>query len=234
MRGYNLSSKPPNPEDYRPKVVIEDLKQMVEHLGYEKFTLVGHDAAGMAFIFASFYPKYVDKLVIINAPHPTMMYRQWLENPEQKEGSQYVLLFQSPDAERIFSENNFAEMEKRFLGNPLEQGHMNEDDLKVYREAWAQPGALTGAFNYYRALSAAPLSGKEEQVRPTRALMINVPTLIIWGEKDESLLPTLLDGLEEYVPDLRITRFPDASGQIVHEKPEVVNKLIREFIESRK
>ena len=231
LRGYNLSSRPTDPQEYHPKTIVEDVRQLIEHLGYKKCTLVGHDNNGIPFIFGSFHPEYLEKLIIINAPHPTMITRHWLEHPEQKEASQYVLTFQSPDAERIYSENNFAVLINQLFSKVIEKGDMSEDDLKMYRELWSQPGALTAAFNYYRVRSASALSGAQQ--RPTRPLMIYVPTLVIWGEQHEMLLPGLIDGLEEYIPDLAIKRFPDVQSMI-HEKPDVLNQLIQEFIEVKK
>jgi pimeloyl-ACP methyl ester carboxylesterase len=113
-----------------------------------------------------------------------------------------------------------------------------DEDRRRYIEAWSQPGALTGGLNYYRAAAFAPPklgeeAGPEAQsvVEDKESFMINVPTLVIWGEKDTALRPGNLEGLDEYVPDLTIKRIPDGSHWVVHEQPDLVNSLIREFIE---
>ena len=232
LRGYNLSSKPDDPRDYHPKAYIEDLRQLVEHLGYKKFTFVAHNGNGIPYVFASYYPEYLDKFIIINSPHPTVLVNLWKENPEQREASQYVLMFQSPDAERIMSENNYAYFREGDYKKLLDQGKMSENDLKVYIEALSQPGALTGALNMYRSRSATALKGQTGEQRPTRPLMIHVPTLVIWSEEHRALTDNVVDGLSEYVPNLTVKRFTGMGNLIVQERYDEVVKLVREFIES--
>ena len=62
---------------------------------------------------------------------------------------------------------------------------------------------------------------------------MNVPTLVIWGEKDRALLIGNLDGLEKFVPDLRVKRIPEGSHWVVHEYPELVNGSIRDFLRAQ-
>ena len=109
MRGYNLSSKPANVESYHAKYLIEDLRALAEYLGHKKFILVAHDWGGaVAWSAAMRYPECVEKLIIINAPHPAVFARELLHNPAQQKASQYMLMFRKPEAERILSENNYA------------------------------------------------------------------------------------------------------------------------------
>ncbi|MFL6646340.1 MAG: alpha/beta fold hydrolase, partial [Sulfurifustaceae bacterium] len=114
---------------------------------------------------------------------------------------------------------------------------LSDDDRSRYREAWAQPGALTASLNYYRVSPLyPPASGGTAEHLPDldpAAFTVNVPTLVIWGERDRALRPVLLDGLNDVVPNLRIERIPEGSHWVIHEQPERVNRLIREFIESR-
>ena len=234
VRGYNLSSKPDDPRDYHPKAYVEDLRQLVEYLGYKKFTLVAHNGNGIPYVFASYYPEYLEKFIIINSPHPTVLVNLWKENPEQREASQYVLMFQSPEAEKIMSENNYAYFRERHFDRLLKQGKMSEEDLKVYIEALSQPGALTGALNMYRSRSATALKDQSTEQKPTRPLMINVPTLVIWSEENWALTGNVVDGLSEYVPDLTVKRFPGVGNLVVQERYDEVLKFIREFIESKK
>lgn len=59
---------------------------------------------------------------------------------------------------------------------------------------------------------------------------MDVSTLVIWGEKDQALMKSNLDGLEDYIPDLTIKRIPESSHWVIHEYPELVNKYLKEFI----
>ena len=237
MRGYNLSSKPAGVDPYRMKYLVEDLRALADHLGQKKFFLVGHDWGGaVAWAYPLYDPDHVEKLILINAPHPVVFNRELRENPAQQRASQYMLMFRSPQAEEILSADNYAELVRAVLSDGLKRVYFTEEDRKIYVEAWSQPGALTGGLNYYRAARAGPPSVEDREKmgkspRDPSALIVKVPTLVIWGEKDQALLTGNLRGLDPYVPDLTIRRIPDGSHWVIHEKPALVNAYIREFIE---
>jgi pimeloyl-ACP methyl ester carboxylesterase len=236
MRGYNLSSKPADLEQYRMKHLAEDLRALAEHLGHEKFILVGHDWGGaVCWSVPYYYPDLLERLIIINAPHPVVFARELRQNPAQQKASQYMLMFRSPQAESLLSANNYKELQRRVLDWGGQKSGFTEEDRKAYLEAWSQPGALTGGLNYYRTAKVgppAPEGGMESRKSPRDlyANPIRVPTLVIWGEKDTALLTGNLVGLETYVSDLTIKRIPEGSHWVVHEEPEVINSYIREFI----
>ncbi|HIE16923.1 MAG TPA: alpha/beta hydrolase [Dehalococcoidia bacterium] len=235
MRGYNLSSKPAEVEQYRMNCLVEDVRALAEYLGQRRFILVGHDWGGaVAWAFAMRYPNYLEKLVIINAPHPVTFVRELCDNPAQQKASQYILVHRTPEAERILAEDNYALLVKSVLAVGLEQGYFTEEDRKAYVEAWSQPGALTSGLNYYRAARLGSFTGNSDEVLTADPSLftIKVPTLVIWGEKDGYLLTGNLEGLDRYVPNLTIKRVPDASHWVIHEKPALVSAYIREFIES--
>ena len=242
MRGYNLSSKPADVDQYRIGYLVEDLRALAEHLGHKKFVLVGHDWGGaVAWAVATFHPDYLEKLIIINAPHPGVFERELRENPAQQRASKYMLMFRRPQAEEIISADNYAVLVDAVLGEGLKQGYFSEDDRKAYIEAWSQPGALTGGLNYYRAAGIGPPTGEGTLWRATKnavpglsSLTVRVPTLVIWGEKDEALLTGNLEGLDRFVPDLTVKRIPDGSHWVIHEKPGLVNSYIREFIAGKR
>jgi len=236
MRGYNLSSKPEEVEQYQMKYLVEDLRALAEHLGHKKFILVGHDWGGaVAWVFPLVYPELLEKLIIINAPHPAVFERELRQNPAQQQASQYMLMFRSPKAENILSADNYSELYKIVLEEGLKQGHFTEEDSRAYLEAWSKPGALTGGLNYYRASRVAPSSTKdtpspEKSATDPSRFIVKAPTLVIWGEKDQSLLTGNLQGLEQFIPDLTVKRIPDGSHWVIHEKPTLINAYIREFI----
>ena len=241
MRGYNLSAKPAEVDQYQMKYLIEDVRALAVHLGHKKFTLVAHDWGGaVAWAFASAHPECLEKLVIVNAPHPGLFARLLREDPKQQQASQYMLMFRSPQAEATLSANNYAVLVNIVLGAGLKNGVFTEDDKKAYIQAWSQPGALTGGLNYYRAAQVGPPQPASEGsagaassgnfgVDPAK-LTVSVPTLVIWGEKDTALLTGNLDGLDQFVPKLSIKRIPEGTHWVIHEKPDEVNGYIREFI----
>lgn len=145
--------------------------------------------------------------------------------------------FREPGVESMLSENRYAPLMDAVLKSGGRWA-ITEEVRRKYLAAWEQPGALTGGLNYYRASPLYPPATEAETARiqgiadlPREVFGVQVPTLVIWGEKDTALLPCLLDGLDRYVADLTTQRIPDGSHWVVHEQPEVVNRLIRAFNE---
>jgi pimeloyl-ACP methyl ester carboxylesterase len=234
MRGYNLSDKPEAVEQYAIRYLVEDLRGLARSLGHERFTVVAHDWGGaVAWALAINHPECVEKLVIVNSPHPAVFARELAINPLQQQASQYMLAFRSRKTEGALAADNYAALVGIVMGEGLKKGYFTEEDRQAYIAAWSQPGALTGGLNYYRASRVGPPSG-DEQARTfepgAQSMDVRVPTLVIWGERDTALTLGNLEGLDAYVPDLTIRRIPDGTHWVVHEQPARVNGYIREFI----
>lgn len=238
MRGYNLSSKPADLDQYQMKYLVEDLRALAERLGHKKFILVAHDWGGaVAWAFAITHPDYLEKLVIINAPHPGVFQRELRDNPAQQKASAYMNMFRAPQAEQTLSANNYAMLVQVVLGEGLKNGVFTEEDKEAYIEAWSQPGALTGGLNYYRAMRVGPPAEGDKNATSFAgtlpSLDVKVPTLVVWGEKDIALLTGNLEGLDKYVSSLTIKRIPDGTHWVIHEKPDLVNGYIRDFVRGK-
>lgn len=242
LRGYNLSDKPASLDAYRVPTLVEDIRGLADHFrDAKKFTLVAHDWGGaLAWGFAMAHPEYLERLIIINAPHPIIFQKLLAADPGQQQASQYMLLLRSPQAEEQLSANNYAFLVQIVLGELLSSGKMTEADKAAYIKAWSQPGALTGGLNYYRASQVGPPApeGMEKEIGASGGkfsldpamVTVRVPTLVIWGEKDIALTVKNLDGLEKFVPQLTVKRVPDGSHWVIHETPDEVNGHIRAFI----
>ena len=239
LRGHNLSDKPQGVEAYRIKPLLEDLRQLIEYLraGQDDKTcvLVAHDWGGaIAWTFAALYPRYVNKLVIINAPHTVPFARALAHDPAQQAASAYMNFFRLDKAERVLRENGFDRLLKMFNATASGQCALKDEDVPRYREAWSQPGALACALNLYRASPLYPPTPDDPGAAALRldpaALTVRVATLVIWGEADTALGTVLLEGLDELVPDLRIERMAGASHWVIHEQPQQVNAAIRAFL----
>lgn len=241
LRGYNLSDKPASLDAYRIPALLEDIRGVADHFREgKKFILVAHDWGGaLAWGFAMLHPEYLEKLIIINAPHPVIFQKLLASDSDQQQASQYMLLLRNPSAEEQLSADNYAFLVQIVLGELLNSGKLTEADKEEYIRAWSQPGALTGGLNYYRANymgpPATPEMGKQAgapggkfQLDRSTAV-VRVPTLVIWGEKDIALTVKNLDGLEKLVPQLTVKRVPDGSHWVIHEKPAEVNAYIRAF-----
>ncbi|HTS13728.1 MAG TPA: alpha/beta hydrolase [Candidatus Limnocylindrales bacterium] len=239
MRGYNLSSKPEGIEAYRVEHLLADVAALIQRLGHEKCVLVGHDWGGfVAWAFAGVFPRLVEKLVIVNAPHPAIFLRELAENPQQRQASQYMLMFRNvPGIEQMMAADNFANLDQVLLQPCIARGCFNEDDRRAYIEAWSQPGALKGGLNYYRAAELGPLEDGKAIPEPLASMVNNLvirqPTLVIWGEQDPYLTIGNLRGLEALVPNLELCRVPDGTHWVIHEQPALVNSLMRDFIEEK-
>lgn len=238
LRGFNLSSKPADVAAYKPKHLVEDLVQFVRALGYRRCVVVAHDWGGaVCWNLAIQHPELVERLVIVNSPHPYVFARALSGDPAQQKASAYMNWLRKPGAEQALAANDFALLEKMLTGEAGRAPAWFSGDTRAkYHAAWSQPGEgdshpLTGSVNYYRATPMHPPAEGEASPDISRfdpaALVVRVPTLVIWGENDRALPKSLVDGLEDFVPDLRIERIPEGTHWIVHEQPERINLLIR-------
>ncbi len=234
LRGFNLSDKPAEVEQYRAKHVMADVAALAAKYGDGgKFTLVAHDWGGaVAWGLAIARPELLSRLVICNSPHPYRFWRELCDNPAQQQASDYFLLFRQPGkAERVLSENNFERLWGMIQGDWGGGGGTEREDFVA---AMSQPGALTGGLNYYRATPVYPPKGDDPGARKLalepKDTVVRVPTLVIWGEQDRALLPSLLDGLDEVVPDLKVVRVPGAGHWVMRQQPDLVNREIEDFI----
>ena len=229
LRGYNLSDKPAGAESYRVGILVQDVVALVRHLGEARAHLAGHDWGGVvAWRTAMRHPELVDRLVIANAPHPSIFSRE-MKRPRQFLRSWYALFFQLPLLpEALFRANDYAVVDRIFRQSPARPGAFSDDDVRRYKEAMSRPGALTAMLNYYRSFARSIGRRGDGATAPRRT--VDRPTLVIWGERDAALSPHNLDGLEAYVPDLRVERIPDASHWVLADAPERVNELMIGFL----
>jgi pimeloyl-ACP methyl ester carboxylesterase len=225
MRGYDLSDKPEGVEAYRIDRLAADVAGLVRYTGAGKAVIVGHDWGGVvAWAAALRHPEVVDKLVILNAPHPAA-YRREVRRLRQMLKSWYILFFQLPWLpELLIRLGDFAALRRTFRTEPARPGAFTAADVERYRHALARPGALTAALNYYRALF------RHFGDVPTDPPPLRVPTMVIWGERDRYLDIRCLDGLERWVPGVRVERLPGATHWVQHDEPERVNRLLQDFL----
>ena len=235
LRGYERSSAPPDVEAYRAKHLVSDISSLIDWLGGELAALVAHDWGGaLAWGLAAQRPEAIRRLVIVNSPHPATFLRELRTNPAQQAASAYMNFLCRPDAEALLSENDFARLWPFFTNmgaaDPARPGGgwLTEAMRERYRAVWRT--SLRGGCNYYRASPLRPPLGPEDAVMKIEfapsAVTSHVPTLVIWAEDDTALPVALLDGLDAYVPDLRIVRVPGATHWIVHERPAFVGAEI--------
>ena len=179
--------------------------------------LVGHDwGAYVAWYTAMLHPKLIAKLVIMNAPHPAPLAREMRRGLNQKLRLTYQLFFQMPRIPEMLMPFLLPQMMKR-------SGRFTSDDITTFKEAWRKPGALTGMANYYRALRRA---------RAPRSIMrpIEIPTLMIWGERDPVFTIETTENFAEWVPNLRVERIGRAGHFVQTDAADRVNELLLGFL----
>ena len=225
QRGYNLSDKPDGIHAYSTDALATDIRELVHTFERERAVIVGHDWGGIvAWRLAMEYPDLVEKLVILNAPHPDAFRRELRENPAQQRKSLYMAAFQLPWLpETLLGQSPLASMNLFFRRNAVNQDAFSSYDLHVMATMLSQPGALTAMLNWYRA--AVQRSDRQPSTPVT------APTLIIWGEDDVALGKSLTYGLEAWVPDLKIHYIPNCGHWVQNEAPDEVNAQLLEFIQ---
>ena len=220
------------------EAVRERLAQMLESGRIRRIGAVpnhyaiGYTANGMS--VWNIDDAMIERLVILNAPHPVPFARALAHDTAQIEASAYMNWLRRDGSEAKLAEEGFRRLEgflTRFGGGEW----FDESTRAAYHAAWSRPGALTGSVNWYRASPLHPATDTEAGATgltlDPSAFVVKVPTLVLWGERDVALLPVLLDGLDEVVPDLRIVRLPEATHWLAHEAPAQVIDEIRSFID---
>lgn len=208
LRGFPPSDRPEAVEAYAMPRALDDILALLKHLDRERCVLIGNDWGGyFAWVFASAYPQRVERLVILNAPHPAIHLREVQHNPAQNLASQYERAYSSAAAPYPAWYNYYRADPIKVPPSVSTSGRLEVPDL---------------ALNFFAGVAEPPA---------TTSLLVNVPTLVLWGMQDPALLPGQLDGLDDYVPNAVIVRIADAGHYPMRSHPALVNRAIREFIE---
>ena len=220
MRGYNLSDKPQGIEAYHLNILAADVTALAASYGHSTFSLVGHDWGGVvAWWTAACFPQSIERLVIVNAPHPAA-WRRVIRRPIQMLRSIYVAFFQLPLLpEALLKAGAFALL-RRTLTRSSRPGTFTDLDIQCYVQAWAQPGALSAMLNYYRALRRRRWS--RQLVRPK--------TLIIWGARDVFLERQVALASVNLCEQGEILFLEEATHWAHMEEVEVVNAALARFL----
>ncbi len=224
LRGYNESDKPKPQNAYVMAEFIQDVKAVITGLGYNRCSLVGHDWGGaIAWSFADAYPEMVDRLVILNMPHPAK-FAAGLRLPQQLLRSSYIFFFQLPNLpELLIQLDDYRALELGFRNLAVNQQAFTKADIEAYKNAFAKPGTLTAALNYYRNVFQQGIFAKTWGV-------LDVPTLMLWGEGDRALGKELTYDTSEYVKDFYIRYISECGHWTQQEQPQLVNQYMREFL----
>lgn len=226
LRGYGRSDKPRGRAQYATDRLEADVTDLIDASGATSVLLVGHDWGGaIAWNYAMHGERPIERLVVMNCPHP-VGFQRGLLHPEQLRRSSYMFFFQLPWLpERAIRAHGYRSLDKVFRGWAVDPNAFSDDDLAVYRANAQQPGALTAMLNYYRAMPLSMLRMRERGLRKIR-----VPTLLLWGEQDHALRRELTEGTDRYVEHLTVHYLPQASHWVQQDAATTVNALLEQWL----
>lgn len=215
QRGFAGSDRPQNVDAYKTEVLVDDLFALADAMSVGRFALVGHDWGGaIAWSAALRKDDRLSRLAIINAPHPLIFQKSLIESEDQRSASQYINAFRAPGFEKLVEAKGFDWFFERTFAGHADVAKIPDAEKRQYIAEWSQPGAFNAMLNWYRAAKViVPLPGTTVPLPDflLRAFpTVDVPTLVIWGMKDDALLPLQLDGLDAVAEDLAIKCLPNA------------------------
>ena len=225
QRGIGLSSKPAGIAAYRIDHLAADIVAIVRALGRERAQVVGHDWGGaVTWYLAEHHADVVERVAIIDVPDGDTFKRYLRRHPSQLAKSWYMLFFQLPRLpEALLRANDFKRLANALVGTSR-PGAFTPEDLGIYRAAWAQPGALTGMLNWYRALRlGAPL--------PRGSGRVTIPVRLMWGDRDHALEAAMAEASIARCDAGEVFHFPEATHWLPREEPERVTALLLEFLQ---
>ena len=228
QRGYGDSSRPTGVKAYDIENLMADAGAVFDALGAKRRLLIAHDwGAIVAWTFAMDRIRDLEGLVIMNVPHPAVFQANIVANPAQRKKSWYVFFFQIPWLpERVLTARGAEAIGRAFSDMAVDKSRFTPADLDHYRQNALKPGAATAMVNWYRA---GARNGMKKWA-PGKAPVIDIPTLMIWGEEDTALGIELTEGYEPYVKDFTLQRLPGVSHWVQQEAPEAVNGRLEAWL----
>jgi len=231
QRGYGESSKPESIEAYALTNLAADAVGLLDALGLERATFVGHDWGSIVvWATAIMHPERVESVVSLNVP-----YRGWCAGFPSTEVIRekladrfgYVLGFQEPGVtEAAFEADPDAWLRAIYLGIAAEPAFMSDDEFAVYRDAFVRDG-LFGPLGPYRNIDANAAATAHLANEP-----ITQPTLMITADRDPILPPMLATGMERWVPNLEVADISHSGHWTQQEQPRQVNEALISFLRS--
>ncbi len=231
LRGYGESERPMLRESYSIEPLLDDVAGLIDAAGARATVLIGHDWGGIiAWYFALRKPRPLDRLVVMNAPHPGAA-EQAFRSFRQLRRSWYVFFFLLPWLpEKLLGARGARGIGEMFRRSSCNPARFPQEVLDVYQRYAAQPGALTAMLDYYRAFVRG---GGARRQRALGTPRIDTPTLMLWGEEDVALTRETTYGTETFVPNLTLRYLPGVSHWVQQEAPDAVNALLEAWLEGK-
>ncbi len=231
LRGYGETDRPPGVESYAIETLMEDVAGLIDVSGARQVLLMAHDwGAIIAWYFAMRRVRPLEKLVILNVPHPgasEKVFRTW----KQLRRSWYALFFQLPRLpEFLLTHAGGRPLANIFRTRTLRPENFPEEVIETYRKGWLEPGAAKAMLDYYRALVRG---GGMQRQRELGLPVIETPTLMLWGEQDLALTKETTFGTDRFVKHLTLRYLPDASHFVQQDAQAEVNEMLETWLTGR-
>lgn len=229
LRGYGKTDRPE--KGYDTDTLVADVGGLAKGLGFEHYTVVGHDWGGpIAWLSAMQLPG-VEKLAVINGPHPGIFVQNLLTT-SQIFKSWYIYMFQVPGvAERLLSRDNYGSIRAIFIDAQRRAPEsISDKDVERLTSAMTAPGALKSGLQYYRQLF------RQSPLKSWRKLKkVSLPVSVTWGLKDKALVPDSRAKLERWVSGpLELNYIEDAGHFAQQERPDQVNRILVNFLQQNR
>lgn len=236
LRGFGASDKPQDVADYATEKLLADLFALADGLGIDRFALVGHDWGGaIAWAAAISGHPGIERLAIINSPHPAIFQRSLIDDAAQRAASQYMNAFRDPGMEAGIARMGLDTFFDKSFAKHVDLAKVTPEERKAYIDDWGQPGALTAMLNWYRASRVMVPAPGEEAAMPDwvdHVPKIRIPVRVIWGLEDKALLPIHLEDIGEVGDDVDVFPLPGVGHFAPWEAPAAVAAALLPFLTS--
>ena len=235
LRGFGQTDRPQDVEAYATDTLIADIFALTDALEIERFALVGHDWGGaIAWAAALRGDPRIERLAIINSPHPLIFQKSLIEDEAQRGASQYMRAFRDPHMEAGIQAMGFEKFFEKSFSKHVDLAKIPDEERRRYIDDWSRPGALTAMLNWYRASRiVVPPPGITVDV-PDWVLSafprVKVPVRVIWGLEDKALLPIQLEGIGEIGDDVEVFPLKGVGHFAPWEAPDQVADALGPFL----
>jgi pimeloyl-ACP methyl ester carboxylesterase len=235
LRGFGDSDRPQHVAEYATDTLIADIFALADALEIDRFALVGHDWGGaIAWAAALRGDPRIERLAIVNSPHPLIFQKSLIENEAQRAASQYMNAFRDPGMEAGVARMGIDSFFDKSFAKHVDLAKVSPEERQIYIGQWSRPGALTAMLNWYRSSQVAvPAVGEAAEMPAWVARgvpRLKIPVRVIWGLEDKALLPIQLQGIGEVGDDVEVFPLKGVGHFAPWEAPEAVARALLPFL----
>jgi pimeloyl-ACP methyl ester carboxylesterase len=235
LRGFADTDRPQDVADYTTDILIADIFALADAMGIERFALVGHDWGGaIAWAAALRGDPRIERLAIVNSPHPLIFQKSLIEDGEQRAASQYMRAFRNPGMEAGIEAMGYDAFFEKSFSKHADLSLISPQERRIYIDQWSRPGALTAMLNWYRSSQVVVPPIGDNAAMPDwveRGIpKLRIPVRVIWGLEDKALLPIQLEGMGEVGDDVDLFPLKGVGHFAPWEAPDQVAAALRPFL----